>query len=608
MSRTALATAATLVVAAGAACAQPGNTAPAAAAGTPGQPLETRPANAPDQRPAAAGQTRAPSVASGVAYDVTVVATGLTQPWAVEPLADGAFLVTEKPGRLRVVSAAGAVGAPIAGVPAVDARGQGGLLDVALSPSFARDRLVFWSFTEPRANGENATSVARGVLSADRTRLDNVRVILHTAPGYTNNMHYGSRLAFGPDGMLYVTMGERSDKQTRPQAQQLGSHLGKVLRIRPDGTVPPDNPYVGRADARPEIWSLGHRNVQAATFDAGGRLWEIEHGARGGDELNLVQRGRNYGWPVAAYGIEYAGGPITTPGLGQAVTTRPNTEQPVYYWDPVIAPSGAAFYTGSAFPRWRNSLFVGALGQRRLVRLEVADGRVTGRGAPARGPQAAHPRRAAGAGRGAVRGHGRRQRRTLARRPAAVGRGGAPPLRTRAPRMRRSRLAATLLLLAAPAALRAQAAPAPAPTSASSPAAERAAVLATIVGLFDAMRAGDSARARAAFHPRAQLATTQVRAGAPEVRLDSLDAFVRAVGTPHPVVWDERLRDTVVQVDGPLAQVWTGYAFFAGPTFSHCGVDAFTLGRTAAGWRILALADTRQRTGCPEQRAAAPAR
>ena len=376
-TRSTVAVLAGLCATAGAACAQPGaNTAPVAAAA--GQPIETRPANAPDQRPAFAGQTRAPSVASNVAYAVTVVATGLEKPWAVEPLPDGAFLVTEKPGRLRVVAPDGTLGPPLAGLPAVDPAGQGGLLDVALSPDFARDRLVFWSFTEPRAGGENATSVARGVLSADRTRLDDVRVILRTLPAYANNMHYGSRLAFGPDGMLYVTMGERSDKATRPQAQQLGSDFGKILRVRPDGGIPSDNPFVGRAGARPEVWSLGHRNVQAAAFDGEGRLWEIEHGTRGGDELNLVQRGRNYGWPVAAYGIEYAGGPVTTPGLGQATTTKANTEQPVYYWDPVIAPSGAQWYTGDAFPRWRNSLFVGALGQRRLVRLEVAGGRVTG--------------------------------------------------------------------------------------------------------------------------------------------------------------------------------------------------------------------------------------
>jgi glucose/arabinose dehydrogenase len=309
---------------------------------------------------------------SDVAFDVTVVATGIEKPWSVEPLAGGEVMVSEKAGRIRIVAADGKIGEPIVGLPEVDARGQGGLLDLALSPGFATDRTIFWSFTEPREGG-NGTSVARGTLSADRRRLDGVRVIFRALPTYANNMHYGSRLAFGPDGMLYVTTGERSDKQTRPYAQRLDSHLGKTLRITPDGAAPSDNPFVGQANVKPEIWSLGHRNIQAAAFDSDGQLWVIEHGTNGGDELNRVEKAKNYGWPLQAYGIEYAGGPIEG-----SVTNRPEFEQPVYYWDPVIAPSGAQFYTGDAFPAWRGNLFIGSLKEKRLVRLKIENRRVTG--------------------------------------------------------------------------------------------------------------------------------------------------------------------------------------------------------------------------------------
>ncbi len=335
-------------------------------------PLETRKPNAPDQRPALEGETRACAVKSNAAFEVVVLAKGLENPWAVEPLPNGDLLVTEKPGRMRIVSAKGELGAPIRGVPAVDARGQGGLLDVAPSPAFASDRTIYWSFTEPRQGG-NATSVARGVLSADRASLEQVRVIFRAMPTYEGVLHFGSRLAFGPDGMLYVTLGERSDANMRPQAQRLDSHMGKILRIKPDGSPAEGNPFTGKAGALPEIWTLGHRNVQAAAFDPKGRLWEIEHGARGGDELNLVEKGKNYGWPIVAYGIEYSGSPIRG-----AVTDRPGYERPVYYWDPVIAPSGAEFYSGSAFPEWRGSLFVGALKERRLVRLVLENDRVVG--------------------------------------------------------------------------------------------------------------------------------------------------------------------------------------------------------------------------------------
>ncbi len=241
-------------------------------------------------------------------FEVRVVAKGLAYPWALEPLPGGDFLVTEKPGRLRIVSAAGQIGEPIGGLPAVDARGQGGLLDVALSPSFASDRTIFWSYTEPR-DGGNGTSVARGVLSNDGRRLDPVSVIFRVLPTFDGTMHYGSRLAFGADGMLYVTTGERSDARMRPYAQRLDSHLGKTLRIAPDGAAPRDNPFAGRADARAEIWTVGQRNVQALAFDAQGRLWSVDHGARGGDELNLIEKGKNYGWPLASYGAGVLGAP-----------------------------------------------------------------------------------------------------------------------------------------------------------------------------------------------------------------------------------------------------------------------------------------------------------
>lgn len=338
----------------------------------PCEPVATEAANAPDQTPSFPAQTRACEVSSNVAFDVEVVTTGLEHPWAVEPLPDGDFLVTERPGRMRIVTAAGEKREPISGLPEVDAGRQGGLLDVALNPSFPSDRTIFWSYSEPR-DGGNATSVARGLLSEDGQRLDQVRVIFRALPAYDGGLHFGSRLAFGPDGMLFITLGERSETEMRPQSQQLDSHMGKTIRINPDGSVPDDNPFVGEDDALPEIWTLGHRNVQAAAFDSQGQFWQIEHGTRGGDELNLIERGNNYGWPIVAYGIEYSGDPIDG-----AVTERSDFEPPVYYWDPVIAPSGAQFYTGDAFPDWQGSLFVGGLAMERLVRLTLENNRVTG--------------------------------------------------------------------------------------------------------------------------------------------------------------------------------------------------------------------------------------
>jgi aldose sugar dehydrogenase len=334
-------------------------------------PIETRDPNVPEQQPAFEGQTRACEIESDVDFEVTVLAEDLEHPWAVEPLPDGTLLVTERPGRLRIVSADGDVGEPIDGLPEVQTGGQGGLLDVALGPQFESDRMIYFSFSEPRDDG-NATSVARGTLSEDGRSLDEVEVIFRAMPAYDGRLHFGSRLSFGPDGMLFVTLGERSDLPMRYQAQDLDSHMGKIIRIHPDGGVPDDNPFADDPEALPEIWTLGHRNVQAAAFDPDGRFWIVDHGPQGGDELNLIEAGRNYGWPVVTYGEEYSGEPIP-----DAVTQREGYEQPVYYWDPVIAPSGAEFYTGDAFPEWQGSLFIGGLKDTLLVRVTLDGERVS---------------------------------------------------------------------------------------------------------------------------------------------------------------------------------------------------------------------------------------
>lgn len=336
-----------------------------------GAPLETRDANAPNQQPAFPGQTRAPGVVSGQAVSHQVVASGLEHPWGLAELPDGRWLVTERPGRLRVVTAAGQISEPLSGLPRVDARGQGGLLDVAISPGFAQDRMVYWAYSEPRQGG-NATSVARARLSDDATALENVQVIFRAEPIYDGDKHFGSALAFDDAGHLFITLGDRSDAPMRPQAQDLSSHMGKVIRINADGSVPQDNPFVGQVGARPEIWSLGHRNVQGAAM-RGAQLWTVEHGTRGGDELNLTEGGQNYGWPDAAYGIEYRGGAIND---GQ--TQREGTEQPVYYWDPSPALGNMTVYEGAMFPGWQGNLLVAALRDERLIRLVLDGDRVVG--------------------------------------------------------------------------------------------------------------------------------------------------------------------------------------------------------------------------------------
>jgi len=320
-----------------------------------------------------AGQAQAPRSPTPAPVNAPVrvetVARGLENPWGMAFLPDGRVLVTERPGRLRLVGQDGRVSAPLAGVPPVVARSQGGLLDVAIDPGFATNQLIYLSYAEPGEGGTAGTSVARGRLGEGR--LEDVQVIYRQQPKVPGGHHFGSRLVFAPDGTLFVTQGDRYSE--RDGAQDLSVGFGKIVRINPDGSVPGDNPFVRRAGARPEIWSYGHRNVQSAALHPETRqLWTVEHGARGGDELNRPEAGKNYGWPVITYGVDYSGARI---GEG---TARAGMEQPVYYWDPVIAPSGMAFYTGEAFPKWKGSIFIGSLRPGLLVRLTLAGDRVVG--------------------------------------------------------------------------------------------------------------------------------------------------------------------------------------------------------------------------------------
>ena len=297
---------------------------------------------------------------------MTTVAQGLQRPWGLAFLPDGRMLVTEKSGKLRIVELDGRLSEPLDGVPEVVTGGQGGLLDVELSPNFVQDRFVYLSYAEPGESGAG-TAVARGRLG-DRA-LEDVHVIWRQTPKVSGVNHWGSRLVFRRDGTIFITLGDRFDY--RELAQDLSTTLGKIVRINPDGSIPRDNPFVGRVGVQPEIWSYGHRNIQAAALHPEtGELWTVEHGARGGDELNQPQLRRNYGWPVITYGINYSGERI---GEG---TAKEGMEQPVYYWDPVIAPSGAVFYTGAAFPEWKGDLFVGSLKPGLLVRLRLNNGRV----------------------------------------------------------------------------------------------------------------------------------------------------------------------------------------------------------------------------------------
>ncbi|RFF28949.1 MULTISPECIES: PQQ-dependent sugar dehydrogenase [unclassified Wenzhouxiangella] len=334
---------------------------------------ETRDREAPHLEPAFAGQTRAPIPDESEDWTLETVTEGLEHPWAIEFLPDGSMLVTERPGRLRHVSADGNVSEPLAGVPEVDNRSQGGLLDVAIAPDFESSRTIFLSFSEPHEDGTNNTALARARLKEDRSGLEDIEVIFSQQPAVESTGHFGSRIVFEDEDTLWLTMGDRQGHPVRQNAQDPTNHIGTIVRLNFDGSVPQDNPFVDHEQNAPEIWSYGHRNIQAAAKDSDGTLWAIEHGPRGGDELNRPEAGKNYGWPTISYGIEYRGGDVY-----EGRTEAEGMEQPIYFWDPVIAPSGMDFYTGEAFEAWQGDLFVGGLREERVSRLVLDGNRVVG--------------------------------------------------------------------------------------------------------------------------------------------------------------------------------------------------------------------------------------
>lgn len=339
--------------------------------GQPSKPTAQEEKPNTNYKPAFAGQTRSAPVKTVTPYDVEVLSTALGKPWGIINLPDGRFLITEKSGFMNVVSADGKQVFKINGFPKVDDKGQGGMLDVALDPDFKTNKIIYFSFSEPYQDG-NHTAVAKGKLSSDLTSIAEVKVIFRATPTYDGDKHYGSRLVFDKDGNLFVSTGERSDKQTRVYAQKTDNYLGKILKITKDGKPASGNPFIGKEGYKPEIYAYGIRNPQGMALDEKGQLWDIEMGPRGGDEINLIQPGKNYGWGDVSYGIEYTGGKINN-----GTTQKAGTEQPVYYWDPVVSPSGVTFYTGN-IEEWKNNLFIGCLSGEHINRIVIKDNKVVG--------------------------------------------------------------------------------------------------------------------------------------------------------------------------------------------------------------------------------------
>lgn len=335
-------------------------------------PVETQPANT-NYTPAFEGQTRIGGIKTTTPYEVKIIAEGLSKPWAVTPLPDGRLAITEKGGTMRLATTDGKVGGKITGFPEVDDRSQGGLLDVVPAPDFESSRMLYFTFAEKKPQG-SLTAVGKGKLSSDETKIENFQVIFRAIPYFDNSMHFGSRIVFDKNGNIFVSTGERSDLATRPKAQLLDNGYGKVIHITPEGKPVPDNPFIGVTGAMPEIYSYGHRNAQGlAIHPETNELWLSEMGPRGGDELNLIEAGKNYGWPVITYGLEYSGKPV-----GEGITQKEGMEQPVYYWDPVLSPSGMTFYSSGIIPEWKNNLFIGGLSSKHIARLVISNQRVVG--------------------------------------------------------------------------------------------------------------------------------------------------------------------------------------------------------------------------------------
>lgn len=319
------------------------------------------------------GQTRVNAVKTTTKYKSTVLNSNLSLPWGITSLPDGRLLITEKAGTMRIVSNTGIMGNAITGIPAVNASGQGGLLGLCIDPQFSTNRMIYWVFSE-NVSGGTVTAVAKGKLSANETTIQNATVIFRANPAANSNLHYGGRIIFDPTGNLFVSTGERSDLATRPLAQSVNGALGKIIRITTNGQPASGNPTFSQSDAIPELYSLGHRNPQGiALHPVSKELWESEHGPRGGDEINRVQSGLNYGWPTITYGIEYGGETI-----GAGIQQEEGMEQPVYYWDPVVSPSGMSFYSGNRIPEWQNNLFIGTLSGQHIIRLVIENNKVTG--------------------------------------------------------------------------------------------------------------------------------------------------------------------------------------------------------------------------------------